>query len=161
MSPPPPIDPDHLRQLPPPTPGQTMHPTTLFLLHQVDLEIHASSMRSGVDLRSGFHRLLLSPSSHPAGSPPCACCACLRWSRSVCIAGGSAECGAPGGAAVKTSPGSPWPAARALPCHAVQACTWASGELVSILLFPSSLFYGYGYWPSGHDQCAKLTDILM
>jgi hypothetical protein len=138
-----------------------MRPSALFLLHQVDLEILASPMRSGVNLRSGSRRLRSPRSSHPTGSPLCACCACLRWSRCVCIAGGSVECGAPGGAAVKTSPGSPWPTARALPRHAVQACPWVSGELVSILLFPSSLFYGYGYWPSGHDQCAELIGILL
>jgi hypothetical protein len=110
------------------------------------------SDKIGVDLHSGSRRLLSPPSSHPAVSPLCACCACLRWSRCVCIADGSAECGAPGGATVKTSPGSPWPAARALPRHAIQACAWASGELAAILLFPSSLFYNYGYWPSGHDS---------
>jgi hypothetical protein len=57
-------------------------------------------------------------------------------------AGGSAECGAPGGAAVKTSLGRAWSAAWALPRHAGQVCTWASGELLLLL----STFC-YSFWP--------------
>jgi hypothetical protein len=67
-------------------------------------------------------------------------CAC-RWKRRdvvlpVCL--------------VKTSLGSPWPAARALPRHAVQACAWASGECGSPPL-PLPSLSGLCYWPSGHD----------
>jgi hypothetical protein len=39
---------------------------------------------------------------------------------------------------VKTTPGSLWLAAQALPCHATQTSTWAIGEfllLISILYF--------------------------
>jgi hypothetical protein len=67
----------------------------------------------------------------------------LRGDLSVCVhASGSAECGAPGGAAVKTSLGRAWSAARALPRHAGQVCTWASGELLLLL----STFY-FSNWP--------------
>jgi hypothetical protein len=53
----------------------------------------------------------------------------LRGDLCVCVhAGGSANCGAPGGAAVKSSLGRAWSAARALPRHAGQVCTWATGE---------------------------------
>jgi hypothetical protein len=51
-------------------------------------------------------------------------------------AGGSAGCGAPGGAAVKTSLGRAWSAVRALPRHAGQVCTWATGELLLLPLHP-------------------------
>jgi hypothetical protein len=77
----------------------------------------------------------------------------LRGGHGVCVhAGGSAEFGAPGGAVVKTPLGSLWPAAWALPRHAVQTCAWAYGERVLLLLYPSPLFSGHGLWPSGHDQ---------
>jgi hypothetical protein len=162
MSPPPsPIDLGHLRWLPPPSLGHTMRPSALFLIHQVDLELLASPMRSGVDLCSGSHRFLSPSSSLPAGSPLCASYACLWWSRCVCITGGSTECGAPGGAVVKTPSGSLWPAVRALPRHAVQTCAWAYGELVLFLLYPSPLFSGHGLWPFGHNQWAKLTGIAL
>jgi hypothetical protein len=113
------------------------------------LELLASPMRLGVDLRSGSRQLLSPPSSHPTGSPLCACCACLRWSRCVCITGESTECGAPGGVVVKSSPGSLWPATRALPRHAVQTCAWAYGERVPLLLPLSSLLRPWllAIWP--------------
>jgi hypothetical protein len=65
----------------------------------------------------------------------------LRGDLSVCVcvhASGSAECGAPGGAAVKTSLGRAWSAARALPRHAGQVCYGASGECdLPLLSLPS------------------------
>jgi hypothetical protein len=51
---------------------------------------------------------------------------------------------------VKTSPGSLWLAAQALPCHAIQMSTWAMVSVISsFLLF---FFSGHGLWPSGQDQ---------
>jgi hypothetical protein len=53
----------------------------------------------------------------------------------VCAhAGGSAICGAPGGAAVKSTSGRIQPAARALPRHAVWTSAWAHGESLPLLL---------------------------
>jgi hypothetical protein len=90
------------------------------------------------------------------------CSLCITEVVMVCVhAGGSTECGAPGGATVKSSLGSLWPAAWALPRHAVQICAWANGERVPIFLFSSPLFSGHGYWPSGHDQWAELIDMLL
>jgi hypothetical protein len=62
-----------------------------------------------------------------------------RGDLSVCVhAGGSTKCGAPGGAAVKTSLGRAWSAARALPRHANQVCSGASGKCdPSLLSSPS------------------------
>jgi hypothetical protein len=51
---------------------------------------------------------------------------------------------------VKTSPGSLWLAAQALPCHAIQMTTWAMVSVISSsLLF---FFSGHDLWPSGQDQ---------
>jgi hypothetical protein len=139
MSPPPPADPGHLRRLPPLTPGQTMRPTALFLLHQVDLETFTSPRDLGsISARVfvGSYRLR---ARHPARSLPGACCACLWLSRGVCITGGSAEVWWSRCCTMKASPGSPWSAARALPRHAIQACAWASGEGHPLLLLPSTL----------------------
>jgi hypothetical protein len=61
---------------------------------------------------------------------------------------------------VKTSPGSPWPATRALPRHAVQACAWASGECVA----SSSPTFSSLATVTGHldmISCAKLTDLVL
>jgi hypothetical protein len=44
---------------------------------------------------------------------------------------------------VKTSPGSLWLAAQALPCHATQMSTWAIGELLLLL---SILYFSYCPW---------------
>jgi hypothetical protein len=66
----------------------------------------------------------------------------LKEDLCVCVhAGGSADCGAPGGAAVKSSLNRAWSAARALPRHAGQVCTWATGEplLLSLPLLLLSL----------------------
>jgi hypothetical protein len=46
------------------------------------------------------------------------------------------RCGAPGACLVKTSPGSLWLAAQALPCHAIQTSTWAIGEYLLLLSNP-------------------------
>jgi hypothetical protein len=67
---------------------------------------------------------------------------CLRW-------------GAPSTAMVKSSPGRPWSAVRALPRHAVQACAWATGECHPLLLLFYPLFFGRGYWPTGHDRLRR------
>jgi hypothetical protein len=92
--------------------------------------------------RSGF---CISVASELDTSPasPLTPAVLLQGDLSVCEhAGGSAECGAPSGAAVKTSLSRAWSAARALPRHACQVCTWASGELLLLLFtFCSS------YWP--------------
>jgi hypothetical protein len=40
------------------------------------------------------------------------------------------RCGAPGACLVKSSPGSLWLAAQALPCHAIQTSTWATVSVV-------------------------------
>jgi hypothetical protein len=54
-------------------------------------------------------------------------------------------CGALGVRSVKSSPGSLWPAAQALPCHAVQTSTWATVSVISspsnllLLIWPRSL----------------------
>jgi hypothetical protein len=78
----------------------------------------------------------------------------LRGDLSVCVhAGGSADCGAPGGAAVKTSLGRAWSAARALPRHAGQVCTWASGELLLLL----STFC-FSYWPWSLTILVKISE---
>jgi hypothetical protein len=62
----------------------------------------------------------------------------------VCVhAGGSTECGAPGGVVVKTPSGSLWPAARALPRHAVQTSAWAYGERVLLLLSSPAMVSGH------------------
>jgi hypothetical protein len=54
-------------------------------------------------------------------------------------------------AMVKTTLGSLWPAAQALPCHAVQMSTWAMVSVSSSsLLF--SFFSGHGLWPTGQGQ---------
>jgi hypothetical protein len=61
---------------------------------------------------------------------------------------------------VKTSPGSPWLAARALPRHAIQACAWASGECVA----SSSPTFCSLAIVTGHLAmiiCAKLTDFVL
>jgi hypothetical protein len=72
----------------------------------------------------------------------------------VCVhAGGSAECGAPGGAAVKTSLGHAWSVPRALPRHAGQVCTWVSGELVLLL----SAFC-FSYWPWSLTILVKISE---
>jgi hypothetical protein len=78
--------------------------------------------------RSGFFiRIATDLDTSPASSLTPA--VLLRGDLCVCVhAGGSADCGAPGGAAVKSSLGRAWSAARALPCHAGQVCTWATGE---------------------------------
>jgi hypothetical protein len=53
-------------------------------------------------------------------------------------------------APVRTSPGSLWLAAQALPCHANQMSTWAMVSVISSsLLF---FFSGHDLWPSGQDQ---------
>jgi hypothetical protein len=49
-------------------------------------------------------------------------------------AGGSAGCGAPGGAVMKTSLGRIQPATRALLRHAVWTSAWAQGESPLLLL---------------------------
>jgi hypothetical protein len=54
-------------------------------------------------------------------------------------------------AVVKTTLGSLWPAAQALPCHVVQTSTWAMVSVSpSSLLF--SFFFGHGLWPTGQGQ---------
>jgi hypothetical protein len=83
----------------------------------------SSPRRSEARSRSGCHRAqhLADHCQTPA--------VLLRGGHGVCVhARGSAECGAPGGAVVKTPSGSLWPAARALPRHAVQTSAWAYGE---------------------------------
>jgi hypothetical protein len=155
MSPPPSsADPGQLRWLLPPTLEHMMHPSALFLLHRVDLELLASPKRSGFDLRSGSRRLLSPPNSHLAGSPHLACYACLRWSRYVCFAGG---------AVVKSSPGSLWPAARALPRHAVQTYAWAYGERVLLLLPLSSLLWPWllAIWPWPVSQAHRPISMML
>jgi hypothetical protein len=132
--------------------GQTLRLSVLYPLLQLDSSAASSQRRSVAGSRlgsagSGCLRAQCLPSPllvlvvrHRGGRGACAC----RWKHP--------RSGAPGAAAVKTSPGSPWPAAQALPCHAVQACAWASGECVPFLLFLSPLFSGHGYWPNGHNQ---------
>jgi hypothetical protein len=72
----------------------------------------------------------------------------------VCVhTGGSAECGAPGGAVVKASLGCAWSAAWALPRHASQVCTWASGELLLLL---STLCFSY--WPWSLTILVKISE---
>jgi hypothetical protein len=72
----------------------------------------------------------------------------------VCVhAGGSAKCGAPGGVAVKTTLGRAWSAARALPHHASQVCTWATGELL-VLLYT---FY-FSHWPWALTVLVKTSE---
>jgi hypothetical protein len=46
------------------------------------------------------------------------------------------RCGVPGACLVKTSPGSLWLAAQALPCHAIQTSTWVIGEHLLLLSNP-------------------------
>jgi hypothetical protein len=46
-------------------------------------------------------------------------------------------CGSPGVCSVKSSLGSLWPAAQALPCHAVQTSTWAMVSVTSPPLYSS------------------------
>jgi hypothetical protein len=72
----------------------------------------------------------------------------------VCVhAGGSAVCGAPGGAAVKSSLGRAWSAARALPRHAGQVCTWVTGESL-LLPLPLLLFH----WPWSLTMLVKTSE---
>jgi hypothetical protein len=61
---------------------------------------------------------------------------------------------------VKTSPGSPWLATRALPRHAIQACAWASGECVAS---PSPTFSSLATVTGqlALFSCAKLTDLIL
>jgi hypothetical protein len=105
----------------------------------VDSEDLSSPMRSLAESHSGFAGSCRLRARHLAGSFPGACCACLRWSQSVCITGGSAEVRCSWCCTMKTSLGSPWSAAQALPRHAVQACAWASGECLPLPLKPSFL----------------------
>jgi hypothetical protein len=61
---------------------------------------------------------------------------------------------------VKTTPGSLWLAARALPRHAIQAWAWASGECVA----SSSPTFSSLATVTGHlalFSCAKLTDLIL
>jgi hypothetical protein len=72
----------------------------------------------------------------------------------VCVhASGSAVCGAPGGAAVKSSLGSTWLAVRALPRHVGQVCTWATGES---LLHPLPLLLFH--WPWSLTMLVKTSE---
>jgi hypothetical protein len=72
----------------------------------------------------------------------------------VCVhAGGSADCGAPSGAAVKASLGCAWSAARALPHHAGQVCTWATGE--PLLLLSTFCFT---HWPWSLTMLVKTSE---
>jgi hypothetical protein len=71
----------------------------------------------------------------------------------VCVhAGGSTVCGAPGGAAVKSTSGRIQPAARALPRHAVWTSAWAHGELLLLLLHPLLLSLAMVSDLAGQDQ---------
>jgi hypothetical protein len=80
----------------------------------------------------------------------------------VCVhTGGRAVCGAPGGAAVKSSLGRAWSATRALPRHAGQVCTWATGESLLLLLHPLLLSQAMVSDHAGQDQWAKLTELAL
>jgi hypothetical protein len=69
----------------------------------------------------------------------------LRGDLRECVhTDGSIDCGAPGGAAVKSSPGRAWSAARALPRHAGQVCTWTTGEHSFFSSPPSASLPGHG-----------------
>jgi hypothetical protein len=69
-------------------------------------------------------------------------------------AGGSAGCGAPGGAVMKTSLGRIQPAARALLRHAIWTSAWAQGEspLLLLLLHPLLLSLAMVFDLAGQDQ---------
>jgi hypothetical protein len=103
--------------------------------------------------RSGFC-ITVATDLDTSPAPPLMSTVLLRGDLSVCVhAGGSAECGAPGGAAVKTSLGRAWSAARALPRHAGQVCTWATGEL--LLLFSTLCF---SPWPWSPTMLVKTSE---
>jgi hypothetical protein len=63
------------------------------------------------------------------------------------------RCGAPGACWVKTSPGSLWLAAQALPCHAIQMSTWAIGEHLLLLSNPLLLSLA-----TVSDQLVKISE---
>jgi hypothetical protein len=52
--------------------------------------------------------------------------------------------GAPGACLMKSSPGSLWLAAQALPCHAIQTSTWATVSVIPPLKSSTSLS-GHGF----------------
>jgi hypothetical protein len=70
-----------------------------------------------------------------------------------------------GGAVVKSSPGSLWPATRALPRHAVQTYTWAYGECVLPPLYPSfsspAMVSGHLAMTSEPNSQALLCDAII
>jgi hypothetical protein len=63
------------------------------------------------------------------------------------------RCGAPDACLVKTSPGSLWLAAQALPCHAIQTSTWAIGEHLLLLSNPLLLSLA-----TVSDQLVKISE---
>jgi hypothetical protein len=72
-------------------------------------------------------------------------------------------CGAPGVCSVKSSLGSLWPAAQALPCHAVQMSTQATVSVTSplsnllLLLWPRSL----ANWSRSVSQTHRLCSVML
>jgi hypothetical protein len=72
-------------------------------------------------------------------------------------------CGAPGGCSVKSSSGSLWPAAQALPCHAIQTSTWATVSVISspsnllLLLWPRSL----ANWSRSVSQAHRPCSVML
>jgi hypothetical protein len=123
--------------------GRITRPSALFRLHRTVSSAASSPRRSMVGSHSE-NRPLPSPISHPAGSFHSANCASPRRPLCVWHAGGSVDCGIPSGTAVKSSLGRAWSAARALPRHAGQVCTWATGE--SLLLLLSTLCSSQWTW---------------
>jgi hypothetical protein len=99
--------------------------------------------------------------STPRRLLPGACGASPRWSWCVCARRWKRRGAVLLVCLVKSSPSSLWPAARALPRHAVQTSAWAYGERILPPLYPSILFSGHGLWSSGRDQWAKLTGIAL
>jgi hypothetical protein len=72
-------------------------------------------------------------------------------------------CGALGVRSVKSSPGSLWPAAQALPCHAVQTSTWATVSVISspsnlpLLLWPWST----AIWSGSVSQAHRPSYVML
>jgi hypothetical protein len=62
---------------------------------------------------------------------------------------------------VKSSAGSLWLAAQALPCHAIQMSTWAIGESLLLPLPLLLLSLAMVSDHAGQGQLAKLTELAL
>jgi hypothetical protein len=112
--------------------GRNIRPSTLYQLHRVELPGASSPRRSGWSFPPGICCLL----ALRWGALPLELAEMLSMLMRLSFTSFH-RC-----TTVKSSLGHAWSAARALPRHAGQVCTWASSELLLLLST-----FSFSYWP--------------